>query len=185
MNHSTLPQNIFFIGPGGVGKSTVGKIVSKKIQYDFIDLDEEFCAIVDNIGKYIQAHGYSSYCHKNSRLFYYLLKKQEGIPTIFALSSGFLVHKNEKVLTDTHKKTLKACGLCILLLPDRSKEVSVEIVIKRQMLRGFNLEENNERNKFLDRFEKYQKYGDLHIYSHKDPKDIAKEIKIKLDEYHH
>ncbi len=40
MVSSTLPRNIFLIGFMGSGKSTVGRILSGKIGFAFIDLDE-------------------------------------------------------------------------------------------------------------------------------------------------
>ncbi|MGH7908792.1 MAG: shikimate kinase, partial [Thermodesulfobacteriota bacterium] len=40
MTKNKTPQNIFLIGFMGAGKTTVGKILAKKLKLTFIDLDE-------------------------------------------------------------------------------------------------------------------------------------------------
>ena len=67
---------IFIIGPGGVGKTTSGKILAKKLGYDFIDLDNEFMLRVGNIAEYCKNPGYREYCRANSRLAQELIKEK-------------------------------------------------------------------------------------------------------------
>lgn len=59
MNKSSI---IFLTGPGGVGKSTTGKILADLMQNKFIDLDKVFCEQIAHIGKFICEKGYSEYC---------------------------------------------------------------------------------------------------------------------------
>lgn len=129
-------MKIFLIGPGGVGKSTCGAILANMLTYTFVDLDKEFCNRIEIISTYIQNKGYKKYCEENSKLFYDLLEKNKN-NTVFALSSGFLVHENMNTLTTKHKKTLQTQGISILLLPSNDREKSTEIVVKRQLSRGF------------------------------------------------
>ncbi|MEX0555857.1 shikimate kinase [Klebsiella grimontii] len=42
-------NTLFLIGPGGVGKSTVGALLAQAMNYRFIDLDSEFCEQLLNI----------------------------------------------------------------------------------------------------------------------------------------
>ncbi len=35
------PDNIFLVGPMGVGKSTIGRVLAKRLDFEFIDLDAE------------------------------------------------------------------------------------------------------------------------------------------------
>ncbi|AHB41396.1 hypothetical protein P148_SR1C00001G0605 [candidate division SR1 bacterium RAAC1_SR1_1] len=175
-------MNIFIIGPGGVGKSTSGRILADILQYKFIDLDKEFCKEIGDITAYIPAQGYKNYCEENSKLFYRLLEENTE-DTIFVLSSGFLVHENLDKLTTKHKRTIKK-GLSILLLPSESKGKSTEIVVERQLSRGFGLNEERERQKFRKRFDIYKKFGNIKIFSTDMPENIAKEMEEKVAKFH-
>ncbi len=172
-------MKIFIIGPGGVGKSTCGAILANLLSYNFLDLDEEFCKRVENVGNYINNNGYKKYCFENSKLFYKILS-QDLENFVFSLSSGFLVHENLENLTLKHKQTLKEQGVSVLLLPSDSIDESTEIVVKRQLPRGFGLKEDRERTKFIQRFPTYKKLGDVKIFSQDKPKIIAEQIKKEI-----
>ena len=168
-------MNIFLIGPGGVGKSTCGQIVASMLGYRFIDLDQEFHARIGHIGNYIKDSGYRSYCFENSKVFYDIV--QQGLSNVvFALSSGFLVYEHLEHLTTKHKQSLKELGTSVLLLPSQCIDTSTNIVVKRQLKRGFGLREDKERETFMQRFLLYQLCGDIHIFSHDKPKNIAMQI---------
>ncbi len=168
-------MRIFIIGPGGVGKSTVGKILAEKLDYGLIDLDTEFMNQVGDIGIFINSHGYRKYCSKNSELFYLLLNSSKE-KTIFVLSSGFLVHENFSTLTSKHAKTLTETGISILLLPSKNIKETIEVVTKRQISRGIGLDKIIESKKIKERFTKYLKYGDIQIFSHDKAEIIAQEM---------
>lgn len=175
-------MKIFLIGPGGVGKSTCGKILAHLLGYNFIDLDEEFCKRVKNVSSYIINFGYEKYCLENSKLFYDILG-QHLKNFVFSLSSGFLIHKGMDELTIKHKQTLEEQGLSILLLPSKSLKKSTEIVVQRQLSRNFGLKENREKTKFMQRFPIYKKFGNIKIFSHDKPKIIAEQMKKEIALY--
>ena len=51
-------MNIYLIGMMGVGKSTIGNILSKKLEMPFIDLDHEIeKSAGSSIGKIFRSHG--------------------------------------------------------------------------------------------------------------------------------
>jgi shikimate kinase len=165
-------MKIFIIGPGGVGKTTSGRVLSQKLHYQYIDLDEEFCNRNGDITEYIQIHGYSQYCLRNSDIFYRLLKTvSENI--VFVLSSGFLVHEDLDDLIRQHRNTIQQEGISILLLPSKTLATSTEVVVQRQLCRGFGLNEKREREKFIERFHIYKQFGDIQIFSHESPAKIA------------
>ena len=175
-------MKIFLIGPGGVGKSTCGEILANLLGYNFIDLDEEFCKRVENVGDYINNYGYEKYCHENSKLFYEILG-QHLQNFVFSLSSGFLIHEGMDELTFKHKQTLKDLGISILLLPSKSLDESAEIVVKRQLSRNFGLKEDREKTKFFQRFPIYNELGDIKIFSHDKPEIIAEQMKKEIAFY--
>ena len=119
--------------------------------YNFIDLDVEFCKRVENVGSYISNKRYEKYCLENSKLFYEILS-QHLENFVFALSSGFLIHENMEELILRHKQTLKELGISVLLLPSESLDEGVEIVVKRQLSRGFDLKEDREKQNLFNAF---------------------------------
>ena len=131
-------MRIFIIGPGWVGKSTSGKILADLVNYNFIDLDEEFYNNIGNIWDFIKKFWYESYCFKNSKLFYNILNNSSK-DCVISLSSWFLVHENLNELTENHKKTLNEQWVTLTLLPSKSIEESINIAVKRQLLRWFGL----------------------------------------------
>lgn len=168
-------MKIFLIGPGGVGKSTSGKILAEKLGYKLIDLDMEFMNQVGHIGLFIESFGYEKYARKNSELFYLLLTNCNE-DTVFILSSGFLVHKGLEELVSKHSKTIKTNGTSILLLPSKNKKEAVEIVVKRQIDRRIGLKEEDERRKIEERYDRYLKFGDIKVFSQNTPEEIAEEM---------
>lgn len=175
-------MKIFLIGPGGVGKTTCGAILANLLGYDFIDLDAEFCKRIENVTAYINNNSYEEYCFENSRLFYDILN-ESAKNFVFALSSGFLIHRDLDKLVLKHKQTLKKCGISVLLLPSNSLKENVKIIVKRQLSRGFGLREDREKTKFIQRYPAYKDLGDIKIFSKKEPGIIAKQIKKKLSIY--
>lgn len=173
-------MKIFLIGPGGVGKSTCGALLADLLGYKFIDLDNEFNSRLANITTYIKTSGYEKYCFANSKLFYELLETAEA-NFVFALSSGFLVHENLDDLTQKHQQTLKDLGISVLLLPSESLEHSTKVIVPRQLQRGFGLNADTEKTKFIRRFPIYKNLGDLKIFSTEQPKIIAEIIKKGLE----
>ena len=175
-------MKIFLIGPGGVGKSTCGKILADLLGYNFIDLDKEFCERVENVGDYINKFGYEKYCFENSKLFYDIIG-QHLENFVFSLSSGFLIHENLDDLTMKHKQSLKDLGISILLLPSESLDESTSIVVSRQLSRGFGLKEDREKTKFIQRYPIYKEFGDIKIFSHDKPEIIAEQMKKEIAFY--
>jgi shikimate kinase len=172
-------MKIFIIGPGGVGKSTCGPILANTLDYKFIDLDEEFCQRIENIGEYIKEKGYEKYCLENSQLFYDILS-DEPDNFVFVLSSGFLVHEGMAELTSKHQQTIQEKGISILLLPSADINESTQIVVARQLARGFGLNADKEKLKFQKRYKRYSKMGNIKIYSHQNPEFIANQMKKKI-----
>ena len=181
---NTFSKLVFIIGPGGTGKSTTGKILAQKLGYRFVDIDTEFCERIEMIGSYIDKHGYIQYCYANSELFEELIREFHS-RTVFPLSSGFLVHEESPELVKRHVSLLEKLGVSILLMPSERLEDAIDIVAPRQVSREYmKTTIEKERKKLSDRFYKYLKYGDIKIFSHDAPNDIAVLMIRKLREIH-
>lgn len=164
---------IFIVGPGGSGKSTAGRFLAERLGYGFADLDAVFYERVGIIGDYIGEFGYKRYSEENSRLFHTLLAEYRS-RYVFPLSSGFQVHEDSPELVRKHRRLLKRSGVSILLLPSRSLEAAMEIIVPRQMARGIpGFMESRERAKLASRFPRYKRVGDIRIFSSADPSSVA------------
>src|SRR5437879_3438162 len=96
-----LAKNIFFIGPGSVGKTTTGRALAQRLGRQFVDIDAHFCERIAMIPHYIQDRGYVAYCEANSALADDLVNEYPE-DTVFATPSGFLAHAESPHLVAKH-----------------------------------------------------------------------------------
>ena len=164
-------KRVFIVGPGGVGKTTCGRLFAVKIGYAFADLDSEFKRRIGDIGDHIERKGYADYCHVNSALLYELLREQAS-DTVFALSSGFLVHEDVDRALAKHKSVIRL-GVSILLLPSECPRETEDIVMARQLARGIGGREETHRRDIRDRHPRYLRFGDIKVFSAEPPDRIA------------
>ncbi len=167
--------HLYLIGPGGVGKTTVGPLIARRLGWPSIDLDEEFCRNIENIGDYIRQKGYESYVIANSQLFTRLLSEQ-STPSVLALSSGFLSTNILPKIINSNRALAKQTGTSVLILPNPDTDDAAQIILARQMTRGFGLNPEAEAAKYLSRVHEYQELADHQIISNKSPEAIAQEI---------
>lgn len=164
-------ETLFLLGPGGVGKSTLGRELVKILNWPLIDLDLEFCNRLDLIGRFIADHGYQRYRDENLALAKALLSVAVG-PQIFVTASGFLAAPSGTP-DNIEARRLISTGYGIVLLPSRDIEIATPIVVDRQLQRGFGLQRTSEDQKFRQRFAILINEGDALVISHDHPTKIA------------
>src|SRR5215217_6132884 len=150
--HTMTPrEHIFLIGPGGVGKSTLGRLLATHSDRTAVDLDLEFCDRIGEIGAFIRKDGYQRYRELNLALAKDLVAAQPA-PIVFVTSSGFLAAAED---TQDYRQAfaLVGTGYSICLLPSLDRDTATEIVASRQLLRGFGAERLSETDKFRRRFD--------------------------------
>lgn len=164
-------ESIFLLGPGGVGKSTLGRELSRSLDWPLIDLDLEFCNRIAIIGDFIAAHGYDCYRAENLELAEQLAGSARA-PMVLVTSSGFLVAQpGTDDFVRSHR--LVSTGYGLTLLPSLDIEVASSIVVGRQLTRGFGFERASEEQKFRERFGIYRHAGDMLVVSAAEPRSIA------------
>lgn len=172
-------KHIFLIGPGGVGKSTTGPLLAALLHRPFVDLDTVFCDEIENIGTYMKREGYDAYARANADLAERAIRRQAE-PMVMALSSGSLVTTGlAEVITQT-RAIVHEAGISVALLPGGTLDEAGEIVIARQLTRGFGLRREPERQKFLDRAETYRALASICVDSSRSPGVVAREIFDRL-----
>ena len=177
---SAFHDFVFLIGPGGVGKTTTGKHLSDRIGYDFVDLDEYFCSEVANIRNFISDFGYREYVIMNSRCFNDVINKCRS-NTVISLSSGFLIFEEADEVVEANREYIRRLGVAVLLVPSLDHQKAADIVAKRQVGRGFGLNEAEERKKFLERIKIYEGFSKHTALSGGCPADTVDQIAQMLD----
>ena len=166
---------IFIIGPGGVGKTTAGAELARRLGCAFVDLDQQFMARVGPIETVIRDQGYGRYVELNGELFAALVGELPETAVV-PLSSGFLARETPPDLLAANQARVKAAGTSIRLLPCEDVAQGTRIVVARQMGRGLSLDEDREAAKFPRRFADYLDQGDIRLFSAAAPDQIAAEM---------
>lgn len=165
---------LVLLGPGGVGKSTLGRALSKRLGWELIDLDALFCEKIGNIGDVIADSSYDHYRAANLDLAERRFEEISA-PAIFVTSSGFLSAPQDSE-DFARASSLAQRGYGITLLPSLDIERATEIVVARQLKRGFGLVEEQEQRKFRQRFPIYLALGDALVVSTEEPESIAEAV---------
>ncbi len=166
------------LGPGGVGKSTLGTALAQALDWPLIDLDFEFCGRIGVIGPFIATHGYERYRADNLALAERLLGDAPA-PAIFVTASGFLAASSD---SDDRRRAERLVGTSygVTLLPSLDIETATSIVVARQLTRGFGLQRGSEERKFRERFAIYRETGDMLVCSMAPPERIAADVVANL-----
>ncbi|MDB5527931.1 MAG: putative Shikimate kinase [Devosia sp.] len=152
---------LFLLGPGGAGKSTLGKALSAHLGWPLIDLDLAFCEQIDIIGPFIARHGYERYRAQNLQLAERLVASAPR-PAVFVTSSGFLA-ADQQSNDYRNAKALIATGYTVTVLPSLDVEQATQIVVARLLVRGFGFTHATEEPKFRTRFAIYKDEGDAQL----------------------
>jgi shikimate kinase len=174
----TNPAALFLVGPGGVGKSTLGAVLAPALGRAFIDLDSEFTARIGPIGDFIRGRGYPRYAAENSALAQALVQAATE-PLVFVASSGFLASDASPDLLTANLALVRA-GYAITLSPAEDIEAAAAIVVERQLGRGFGLEREREGRIFRTRFGAYWNLADMTVVASGPPGDTASAIAARL-----
>lgn len=146
---------IHLIGPGGAGKSTVGRSLAKRLGVAFLDLDDEFRVRAGDISAYLDAHGYDAYAAENVRAYLEASITQDAV---FALSSGFMTYSCDVHPTYPELRTRLASGATtFVLVPSLNVEVCVRETVRRQLTRPFSRSAEREEEVIRQRFVLYSR----------------------------
>lgn len=146
-------------GPGGAGKTSVGKLLGKLLAWEFIDLDESFISSAGDISAFIETKGYRAYAQRNLAIYESIVSIGNA-PVVLALSSGFITYPAdvaEGYLGLRHR--IEHNPLSVLLLPSFELEECVEIIVSRQMGRHYlNGNSHREEEKIRQRFPAFMSF---------------------------
>jgi len=161
------PLKICIIGMPGSGKSTIGRILSEKLNYEFFDTDEEIETLTGSkIKDIFKKQGESRFREIETGV----LKKLINFNRVVISTGGGIILNNQKLLKNFFNIYL-VCDLNVLI-----KRAS------RNKKRPLLLEdiENNMKNLFNHRKDLYNKISNLNINATNNLQKTVTEIIGKL-----
>ena len=92
--------SIALVGFRASGKSLVGKLLAKELNFSFVDMDERLVAsFAQGIGQWVQAHGWASFRKAESELLQKLAQEQD---LIVATGGGVVLSAANRELLKHH-----------------------------------------------------------------------------------
>lgn len=153
-------MRIYLIGMPGIGKSTLGKVLAKELNYEFIDMDQyiemQACMFVDEI---FDAYGEEHFRALERNTLTEFLHIDN---IVIATGGGIIKNKQNKELLQ---------GLCVYLTADL-KDISSRLAesgIVRPLLKDNKLEEL-----YIQRKDLYEYFSDLTVDNTNMDKAIEK-----------
>lgn len=166
-------MRIHLVGPGGAGKSTIGVLLSDRLNTSFVDLDRCFRECAGDISDYLQRCGYQAYARKNVDV-YRSIAAEAGV---MALSSGFMTYAEEVHPRYAEiRAAIAESSTTFVLLPSLDVETCVAEIVRRQVRRPLGLVASREEAKIRERFTIYMALPALRVTTLQSPDAVVTEI---------
>ena len=166
-------MRIHLVGPGGAGKSTVGVLLSDRLNTSFVDLDTCFRECAGGISDYLQHCGYQAYARKNVDVYRSIATED----AVLALSSGFMTYADQ--VHPSYAETRAAIAessTTFVLLPSLHLETCVAEIVRRQIHRPLGLVASREEAKIRERFTIYMALSAPKVTTLQTPDTVVAEI---------
>jgi len=167
-------HNITLIGQRSVGKTTVGKILAKKLHVKYFDFDKYVENKLNGIDSHIKKYGVDSYRKEEAEILVKFLSK---LPKQFVISvgGGTFASQLRKISKENVKKLKKKSKIVYL------SAKSIKILHQREKKRKGNKPFSETKKLFELRKPVYEKIYDMKVaVKNKTPKKIAEEIIDKI-----
>lgn len=171
-------NKLVLIGHRSSGKTVIGRLLSKKLKINFIDLDEFVEKQIGNIDEFVDKSGVEKYRINESKIIENNFKDLSQ-KLVIAVGGGTIASQFKK-LNKKNIKNLKINGKIIYLkLKDNVR--SEKILIKREKLRKGNKTLEEIKKLFKIRQKIYGKIYDIQILvNDKEKAQIINEIIKKI-----
>lgn len=167
-----MAKNIVLIGISGCGKTSIGDILARKLNYEFVDTDD----VVESFGMTVEELFESG--EESFRLIETMAVKQAASYENAVISTGGGV-----VLKDENMKHLKQNSIIVFIVRDLNRiKKSLE---KDRNVRPLLKDDDSLDKLYFKRLPLYERYADIIIENngsiYKVCDDIINEYKEKLD----
>lgn len=167
---------IHLIGPGGAGKSTIGRILADLIRCPFHDLDRLFEERQGDIDDFIRLRDYAAYARSNVETYQAI---EPDSPAVLALSSGFMTYpENAHPELQAIRRSIATQPSTFVLLPSLDLEECVTETVHRQRERplAHHRSDRREEDVIRQRFPVYMDLPARKVSTMGQAVDIAAEI---------
>ncbi len=149
------PQRVFLVGPMGVGKTTIGRMLARELGLEFVDCDQEIERRSGaNIAWIFDVEGEAGFRHRETQVLDELTNQDD---VLVATGGG-------AVLREENRELLKGRGIVIHL------DTNVELLVrrtakdkKRPLLQNNNPREVLQKIK-QDRDPLYREVADVYVF---------------------
>jgi shikimate kinase len=165
-------ENLFLIGPMGVGKTTIGRVLAELLKLEFYDSDREIEASTGaDIPWIFDVEGESGFRLREARMIEQLTQKQQ---IVLATGGG-------AVLAAENREFLSQRGVVVYLRASINQQIERTSRDKSRPLLQAPNPENKIRELMKIRDPLYREIADIIIdTNHRNPRAISHEIEREL-----
>lgn len=184
MNKNKIKMKITITGPRSVGKTSISKLLAKKLKLKYISSDE--------LGEtHMKKHGGLDKAIKSGKIDKWIRQSSYGLIRkvyrkdnfVFDLSGGAVSSMKFSEASEKVRKTAKENSIIIGLLPSKNINESIKFLFEREKKRE-HFKNFDKEKLFTETRKDYKKFPplfkglcDLIVYvKGKDPNEVVKEI---------
>lgn len=167
-------MRIILIGFMGVGKTTIGKIIAKKLKLNFVDMDNYIEKREGkSISKIFEEYGEQHFRELESESLKDLIKSDN---IVISTGGGVITTKENLEILKKEKIVIFLDGKVQTILNNLYKEID-----KRPLLSNSNNVENTISNLLNERYEKYNSICDIKIdINEKNIEEVVSQILVNI-----
>lgn len=167
-------MRIILIGFMGVGKTTIGKIIAKKLKLNFVDMDNYIEKREGkSISKIFEEYGEQHFRELESESLKDLIKSDN---IVISTGGGIVTTKENSDILKKEKIVIFLDGNTQTILNHLSKEID-----KRPLLSNSKNVENTISNLLNQRYEKYNSICDIKIdINEKNIEEVVSQILVNI-----
>jgi len=167
-------MRIILIGFMGVGKTTIGKIIAKKLKLNFVDMDNYIEKREGkSISKIFEDYGEQHFRKLESESLKDLIKSDN---IVISTGGGIVTTKENSDILKKEKIVIFLDANTQTILNNLSKEID-----KRPLLSNSNNVENTISNLLNERYEKYNSICDIKIdINEKNIEEVVSQILVNI-----
>lgn len=167
-------MRIILIGFMGVGKTTIGKIIAKKLKLNFVDMDNYIEKREGkSISKIFEEYGEQHFRELEGKSLKHLIKSDN---IVISTGGGIVTTKENSEILKKEKIVIFLDGNTQTILNHLSKEID-----KRPLLSNSNNVEYTISNLLNERYEKYNSICDIKIdINEKNIEEVVSQILVNI-----